>query len=41
MQKNLAFKYEATIDFNLETRIGDNDEHMTWIKLVYIQAMLS
>ena len=34
MQKFLAFKYDATIDFNLETRIGDNDEQMTWIKLV-------
>ena len=41
MQKFLAFKYDATIDFNLETRIGDNDEQITWIKLVYVQAMWS
>ena len=34
MQKFLAFKYDTTIDFKLETMIGDNDEWMTWIKLV-------
>ena len=36
MQKLLACKYDTMIDFSLETRIGDNDEQMTWIKLVYV-----
>ena len=41
MQRFLALKYDAAIDFNLQTRIGDNDEQITWIKLVYIHAMWS